>query len=50
MAVIFLRDVPDDLHYRLKVQAAKERTTMKDLLLRLAEEYLEKAERKGGDR
>lgn len=48
MATIFLRDVPDDLHHRLKVQAVNEKTTMKEIILRLAEEYLKKAERKGG--
>ena len=42
---INLRDVPEDLHRRAKVQAAKEGTTIKGLILRLLKEYLE---REGG--
>ena len=37
---INLRDVPEDLHRRAKVQAAKEDTTIKGLIIRLLEEYL----------
>jgi plasmid stability protein len=48
MAMIYLKDFPDDLHHRMKVQAALERTTMKDLIIRLLEEYLDKADRKDG--
>jgi plasmid stability protein len=40
MAMIYLKDFPDDLHHRMKVQAALEKTTMKDLIIRLLEEYL----------
>jgi len=39
---INLRDVPEDLHHRVRVQAAKEGTTIKGLIIRLLEEYLEK--------
>lgn len=42
MAMIYLKDFPDDLHHRMKVQAALEKTTMKDLIIRLLEEYLAK--------
>jgi len=48
MATIYLRDFPDDLHRRVKIQAATETTTMKDLIIRLLEEYLDKADRKDG--
>ena len=47
MATIYLRDFPDDLHHRLKVQAVKERTTLKEIIIRLTTEYL-KAGKKGG--
>jgi hypothetical protein len=42
MAVISLKDFPDELHRRTKVQAAKESTTIKGLIIRLLTEYLEK--------
>ncbi|MGB5921912.1 MAG: hypothetical protein WBH36_06780 [Syntrophobacteria bacterium] len=42
MAVINIREVPDDLHTRVKVQAAKERTTLRELVIRALEEYLKK--------
>ena len=34
--------IPDQLHYELKVQAAKERTDVSRLLCKLAEAYLRK--------
>ena len=42
MAVINIREVPDDLHTRVKVQAAKERITLRELVIRALEEYLKK--------
>ena len=42
MAVINIREVPDDLHTRVKVQAAKERITLRELVIRTLEEYLKK--------
>ena len=33
------------LHTKLKIQAAKENTTMQDLIIRLCKEYLEKVEK-----
>jgi predicted HicB family RNase H-like nuclease len=43
MAKVFMmRDFPDDLHRRTKVQAAKEGITMKALIIKLLEEYLER--------
>ena len=41
MANINLRDVPEDLHRRAKARAAMEGVTLKQLILRLLEEYLE---------
>ena len=42
MAVISLKDFPDDLHRRTKVQAAKEGISIKALVIKVLEEYLEK--------
>ena len=41
MANINFRDVPEDLHRRAKARAAMEGVTLKQLILRLLEEYLE---------
>ena len=41
MATINLRDVPDDIHRKAKARAAMEGVTLKELILRLLEEYLE---------
>jgi predicted HicB family RNase H-like nuclease len=39
---INLRDVPEDFHRRAKVQAAKEGVSLKELIMRVLTEYLEK--------
>jgi len=41
MATINLRNVPDDLHRKAKARAAMEGVSLKQLILRLLEEYLE---------
>ena len=41
MATINLRDVPDDLHRRAKARAAMEGVSLKQLIIRLLEEYLD---------
>ena len=41
MATINLRSVPDDLHRKAKARAAMEGVTLKQLIMRLLEEYLE---------
>jgi predicted HicB family RNase H-like nuclease len=41
VATINLREVPEDLHRRAKARAAMEGVTLKQLILRLLEEYLE---------
>jgi len=38
---INLRNVPDDLHRKAKARAAMEGVTLKQLIMRLLEEYLE---------
>jgi plasmid stability protein len=54
--MIQIRNVPDDLHARLKERAARERLTLSDYLLRMAEreartvsiqELSERARRRG---
>ena len=47
MAVINIRNVPDDLHTRVKVQAAKERIPLRELVMKALEEYLDRNEGKG---
>jgi plasmid stability protein len=55
--MIQIRNVPDDLHARLKERAARERLTLSDYLLRMAEreartvsidELSERIRRRGG--
>ncbi len=41
VATINLREVPEDLHRRVKARAAMEGVTLKQLILRLLEEYLD---------
>ena len=43
---INLRDVPEDLHTEIKIQAARENLSVKALVLRVMREYLKE---KGGD-
>ena len=45
MATVYIRDFPEDLHRKAKAQAALEGTTLKDLVIRLLTEYLEKEKR-----
>jgi predicted HicB family RNase H-like nuclease len=40
--VFMMRDFPEDLHTRAKIQAAREKTTMKEIVIRALTEYLEK--------
>ncbi len=42
MAVISLKDFPDDLHRRTKVQAAKEGISIKALVIKVLTAYLKK--------
>jgi predicted HicB family RNase H-like nuclease len=42
MATINLREIPDDLHRKAKVEAAMEGITMKTLIIKALEEYLKK--------
>ena len=50
MVSVNIRDFPEDLHHKAKVQAAVERTTLKDLIVKALREYLERETEKGGRR
>ena len=39
---VLIRDFPGDLHTRAKLQAVKEDTTLKGIILKALTEYLEK--------
>ena len=47
MVSVNLRDFPEELHHRAKIQAAVEKTTLKDLIIKALTEYLER--RKAGN-
>lgn len=48
MPTLILKDVPAEIHKAAKIRAAQEGTTLKSLILRAVEEYLSRAEKKGG--
>jgi len=39
---IIIRNFPEDLHMRAKLQAVKERTTLKEIVIKALEQYLKK--------
>lgn len=47
MKTMNIRGIPDDLHKALKIQAAKEGTTMEDVIRRALAEYLNNKQGKG---
>ena len=51
MKALFVRDFPDDVHHKMKIQAAIERVSLRELIIRYCQEGLErdkKAKKKGG--
>jgi predicted HicB family RNase H-like nuclease len=48
MATIYLRNVPEELHRQAKSQAALEGVSLQGLVLKLIEDYLKAAKKKGG--
>ena len=42
LKVIQMRNFPADLHKRAKIQAAKEETTLKQIIINVLEQYLKK--------
>ena len=47
MGVITLKDFPDDLHKEIKIQAVREGTTLKGLIIKALREYLNRGSREG---
>ena len=47
MTTVNIRDFPDDLHRKAKAEAALEGISMKGLIIKAIEQYLER--KKGGD-
>ena len=39
---VLIKDFPDDLHREMKIRAAVESTTIKELVIRAVREYLKK--------
>ncbi len=48
MPTLILKDIPAEIHKAAKVRAAQEGVTLKSLILKALQEYLDRAERKGG--
>ena len=48
MTVLNIKDFPDDLHRKAKAEAALMGTSMKELIIRAIQEYLERRKKKGG--
>jgi len=44
--IVMLKEFPEDLHHRLKVFAAIQNTTMKEVIIQAVTEYLSKHEKK----
>jgi len=42
MVTVFMKDFPEDLHHRAKIQAAIEQLTLKELFAKAMREYLER--------
>ncbi len=42
MATVYMRDFPNDLHKRAKMQAVREETTLKEIVIKALTEYLKK--------
>ena len=48
MTVLNIKDFPDDLHRKAKAEAALMGVSMKELIIRAIQEYLERRKKKGG--
>ena len=46
MKTVYLRDFPEDLHRKAKAEAALEGISLKALIIKAIEEYLEKKKRR----
>jgi len=45
---VYVRNFPDDLHQRARLQAVKENTTLREIIMKALEEYLKTVKKKGG--
>ena len=48
MEALYVRNFPDDLHKRARLQAVKEDSTLRELIIKALEEYLARAKKKRG--
>jgi hypothetical protein len=48
MATLFVRDFPEDLHKKAKIQALEEDLTLGQLIIKALSEYLARTKKKGG--
>ena len=44
--VVNIKDFPEELHREVKIQAAMERTTFKQIVIKALTEYLKRAKKK----
>jgi len=44
MVSVNIRDFPEELHHKAKIQAAVEKITLKDLMIKALAEYLKRKE------
>ncbi|MDR3557277.1 MAG: hypothetical protein P4L55_21180 [Syntrophobacteraceae bacterium] len=44
MTTLFIRDFPEDLHERARIQAIKEKASLREIFSKALREYLERAE------
>ncbi|MDH3558496.1 MAG: 3-hydroxyacyl-CoA dehydrogenase [Deltaproteobacteria bacterium] len=42
MVSVNIRDFPEELHHKAKIQAAVEKITLKDLMIKALDEYLKR--------
>ena len=45
MSTVYIREFPEDLHRKAKIQAAIEGTTLKDIVIKALTEYLKKTKK-----
>ena len=48
MATVFVRDFPEDLHKKAKMQALEEDMTLREFIIKTVAEYLKNVKKKGG--
>ncbi len=46
MKTLIIKDFPDEVHREMKIQAAVESITMKDLVIQAVKDYLKKRKKK----